>query len=730
MKEVFTKQPRISRIRECVWVAVLLCGLAGWPVAKAYVFSYTNANWPLGEIPFSLLLGSSGRILEDGRTSWDQVATDATGVWNLELTPVRLTTSAASRPASPSDNVNQVFWSSSVYGMSFDGALAVTLLWRSGDRLTEADIVVDQTFRWDSYRDSDANHVDHLQSNPRLRYTNDLQRVLVHEFGHALGLNHPDEAGQTVSSIMNSIISDLNHLTADDIAGIQTLFPPETRRPTVSIRSPSSGARVYQPDVTVLGAAKDNALAKQVLYQVNGGTFQYAVTTNVASAINWSAMVSLRPGSNTFGAKAVDTSSNESAVVSRNYFYAVSNAVTLQINGAGVISPNLNGFGLEIGRSYTITALPSAGYVFSNWTGGLTSSLARLTFLMQPNLELQANFVANPFIPVAGAFTGLFRETNAAHHESSGSFTLKLAGSGAYSGKLVVAAVSHSFSGRFDLDGRATNHITRGTNSVLVIDLTLDLGSNGPERITGTVSDGIWSADLVANRSVFNAATNPAPWAGLYTLIVPGSNDPAAGPGGDSYGTVKVDANGGVKLSGKLADNSTLSQKVSLSKNGEWPLYLPLYSKKGSLCSWVQFDTNFPASGLKGILHWFKPTVTKGIYATGFTNQSALTGSTYVPPAAKTNRVVTLADDTIIVSGGDLSSALTNFITLAQDNKVTTTNAGLSLTFTLSSGLFKGSFIHPTTAKKTSFTGALLQTNNSGSGFFLETNSSGRVFLR
>ena len=183
-------------------------------------------------------------------------------------------------------------------------------------------------------------------------------------------------------------------------------------------------------------------------------------------------------------------------------------------------------------------------------------------------------------------------------------------------------------------------------------------------------------------------------------------------------------------MSGKLADNSTLSQKVSLSKNGEWPLYLPLYSKKGSLCSWVQFDTNFPASGLKGILHWFKPTVTKGIYATGFTNQSALTGSTYVPPAAKTNRVVTLADDTIIVSGGDLSSALTNFITLAQDNKVTTTNAGLSLTFTLSSGLFKGSFIHPTTAKKTSFTGALLQTNNSGSGFFLETNSSGRVFLR
>jgi len=43
-------------------------------------------------------------------------------------------------------------------------------------------------------------------------------------------------------------------------------------------------------------------------------------------------------------------------------------------------------------------------------TGGLTSGLARITFLMQSNLVLQANFVTNPFTPVAGTFTGLFRK--------------------------------------------------------------------------------------------------------------------------------------------------------------------------------------------------------------------------------------------------------------------------------------------------------------------------------
>jgi len=721
---------RIGRLCfvKCALLA-LLCGGGAVPAANGHVFSFTNANWPLGEIKFSLLLGPAGRTLEDGNTSWDQVAVDAANLWNAELTPVRLTTSPAPGFAGQMDKVSQVFWSSSVYGMSFNGALAVAIVWRSGSKLTEADIVVDDTLRWDSYRDSITNHVDLPQSDPRLRITNDLQRVLLHEFGHALGLNHPDQASppQAVEAIMNSVIQDLNYLAADDIAGIQALFPPEATRPTVTILSPSSGARVFQPGLTVLGTAKDNALVEQVLYQLNGGAFQNATTTNVATAINWSAMVSLEPGTNTFGAKSVDTSTNESTIVSRSFFYVVSNALTLQTNGAGVISPNLDGFGLEIGRGYTITALPSAGNVFSNWTGGLTSSLARLTFLMKTNLMLQANFVTNPFLPLKGTFTGLFREAGTAHHESSGSFTLKLSDPGSYTGKLLLAGKSHSFSGRFNLDGQATNYITRGTNSTLTLGMLLDLSVSGTERITGAVSDGVWTAELLANRSVFNATMSPAPWTGLYTLIVPGTNDPPAGPGGDGYGTVKVDAVGNVKLSGKLADNTTLSQKAPLSKNGEWPLYLSLYSKKGSLCSWLRFDTNLPASGLAGTLDWFKPAVTKGLYASGFTNQTGLIGSSYVPPPTKTNRVIALTDAAVTMSGGNLSDAVTNFVTLTQDNKVTTTNSGFSLTFTLSSGLLKGSFINPATAKKTSFTGVLLQTNNSGSGFFFSTNESGRI---
>ena len=670
-------------------------------------------------------------MLEDGNTSWDQVATDATGLWNAELTPVRMVSTPGAGDGGPLDKTNQVVWSPTVDGMPFNpNVLAVALVWRSGSKLIEADIVVNDTLRWDSYRDSATNHVDRFQIDPHLRATNDLQRVLVHELGHALGLSHPDEAGQSVQAIMNSFITDLNHLAPDDIAGGQALFPPEMTRPAVSIKSPANGARVLLPDLTVTGTATDNALVERVRYQLNGGAFQDAVTTNVAGSINWSSLVSLAPGSNTFAVKSVDTSTNESMLASRSIFYVVSNLVTLATKGAGVISPDLNGLGLEIGRGYTVTALPSVGNVFSNWTDGLTTNAARLTFVMQSNLVLQANFVTNPFLPVKGTFTGLFRETNVVHNESSGAFTLTLTDRGSYTGKLLLAGKSYSFSGRFDLDGHATSYLARGTSTTLTVEMSLDLIANRTDRITGTVGDGVWLAELLANRPVFNAAANAETLAGLYTMIVPGTNDPAAGPGGCGYGTVKVDAAGNVKLSGRLADGTTLSQQAPLSKNGEWPLYLSLYSRKGSLCSWVQFDTSAPATRLAGTVNWFKPTVTKGLYPAGFTNQTGLAGSAYAPPATRTNRVAAITNDVVIASGGELSGPLTNQVAMSQDNKVTSTNAGFTFSFTLSSGLFKGSFLNPATAKKVSFAGALLQNSHSGSGYFAGTNESGQVILQ
>src|SRR5262249_1453192 len=72
----------------------------------------------------------------------------------------------------------------------------------------------------------------------------------------------------------------------------------------------------------------------------------------------------------------------------------VMSPLTVVIRGRGTVTPDLDGMELLVGNNYTITAVPAPGFTFSNWTGGVTSSMARLTFTMQANLVLEANFVA------------------------------------------------------------------------------------------------------------------------------------------------------------------------------------------------------------------------------------------------------------------------------------------------------------------------------------------------
>ncbi len=69
-----------------------------------------------------------------------------------------------------------------------------------------------------------------------------------------------------------------------------------------------------------------------------------------------------------------------------------------------------------------------------------------------------------------------------------------------------------------------------------------------------------------------------------------------------------------------LADNSRISQTVSLSKNGHWPLYASLYAGKGSVLSWLAFE-NRTNDDINGLLSWIKlADVTAVYYPHSFTN--------------------------------------------------------------------------------------------------------------
>lgn len=185
-------------------------------------------KWPAGQIVMTpgtipmRIYPENTTVLTDGNTQASSIQAamqDPSRGWNQNLGDVQFTNQVLAVGGSGMDNngINEIFFSPNVYGMAFgtDGTLAVTTAWYSGNQRVEADIIFNTTYTWDSYRG--ALHGGNLE---------DLQRVVLHELGHVLGLDHPDDAGQTVTAIMNSHISNLDSLAADDIAGGQSLYGP------------------------------------------------------------------------------------------------------------------------------------------------------------------------------------------------------------------------------------------------------------------------------------------------------------------------------------------------------------------------------------------------------------------------------------------------------------------------------------------------------------------------
>jgi hypothetical protein len=269
--------------------------------------------------------------------------------------------------------------------------------------------------------------------------------------------------------------------------------------------------------------------------------------------------------------------------------------------------------------------------------------------------------------------------------------------------------------------------LRKGTNALAV---TWTVALDGSDTVTGTVSDGSWLATLSGDRAVFTKS-NPNTNAGKYTFLLPGLPGDAFVPGGTSYGTVSIDGNGVATLKGFLSDKTSAAQKAPLSKNGEWPLYIPLYSGKGSLLSWIAF-TNRATDDFHGLLNWSKPAQpTTKYYPLGFaTNENTLVGARYTPPVG-TNKILQLTDATLTLNGVNLTQNYTNDLKLGLGSKVTNDGPhALALLFTPATGLFKGS-LTPTNAeaKAIAFTGAVLQKGTNAAGFSLGTNQSARVSL-
>jgi len=508
--------------------------------------------------------------------------------------------------------------------------------------------------------------------------------------------------------------------------------------PTIKITTPSQNSVVKKAALTVKGTASGNVAISQVHYQLNDNGWFLATPSSGWS--NWSAKVTLPPGTNTIQAYAEDITGFLSLTGSVSFVCGITGApVVVHINGDGSVSPNYNGQPLQVGQTFTMTAKAGKSSFFFNWTDGDDNVLAdtpRLDFVMESNLVLNANFVLNPFYVERGTYSGLFFDPNGVAPESSGFFTITTTEKAKFSGKLQMGAAQYSMKGLFDTNnGLAQVTVSSRNLTTLTVQLQLDLSLAGrTDRITGTVSDGTWIADLVGYRPVFDGKTNVAPQAGQYTMIIPRSGD-AAEPGGDSYGTLKVSTSGRLQFAGALADGTKISQSVALSKEGQWPFYASLYSGQGSILGWILCTNNPPTNAiskdLTGTVAWFKPPLaTAKFYHSGFSVTANAIGSSYDRPGTGGN-ILNLNIAELVLSGGNLTTNINNEIAIDAGSHVTNLSSNkLALKFSLSSGTFSGSVVDPSSSKPISIKGVVLQKSDIAAGFFLGIDQSGEVLLQ
>lgn len=188
--------------------------------SRCFGYALGGTYWtPNRTVVMHLSLPATGGPYLDGSASLSASAEDALKIWNQYLVHLRFVVDRDSvLPPSKTDGDTSVSIASTFYGQSFGSrTLAVTLVspsFLNSAIMDEADVVFNSAIPYNSYRGN-------LRSDGQ-----DFHRIALHEFGHVVGLDHPDEAKpkQFVAAIMNSIISDIDSLQPDDIAGGQKIY--------------------------------------------------------------------------------------------------------------------------------------------------------------------------------------------------------------------------------------------------------------------------------------------------------------------------------------------------------------------------------------------------------------------------------------------------------------------------------------------------------------------------
>ena len=197
------------------WVIALAAAASGFGYSLSVDASGVYVNkWRNSPINMVVKLPMTANM-SDG-SSFSSAFVSAMQTWNAQLGAVQFTWQTTAPGSYRNGNgINEAVVDTTVDGDEFgSNTLAVTMMYFRPNELIEADVVFRASEPWDSYRGSRSGKGGRV----------DVRRVALHELGHVLGLEHPDDAGQRVDAIMNARVSDVDNLLPDDIAGAQQLY--------------------------------------------------------------------------------------------------------------------------------------------------------------------------------------------------------------------------------------------------------------------------------------------------------------------------------------------------------------------------------------------------------------------------------------------------------------------------------------------------------------------------